>query len=283
MATMYNCEIRNFLGSNETTVRTSSTSFQRSGNSIAVSRPGGRVNLITGPNLISYIENLGYTDVELSNGIGISFFESGGNVIRVQHVFQDGTIIPEFPGFEFSGLESPLVDYYLPVESVYLSFAGISPGATVRTSITHEVTINHEGEGPLKLRTVSDLANLFKLLGFTVETNSDAIPTILCEESESGTITTTVVIGSGFQSSVVTNTITETISNDQFDALETKVQANTDWIAAQPAFWEQVVNSLNNNVNGALNSSAETRDLLVALQLSTIPNIESRLTALENE
>ena len=72
-------------------------------------------------------------------------------------------------------------------------------------------------------------------------------------------------------------------TNVDLTDLEARLQAAEDWIAAQPAFWEQVINSLNSNVNGALDSSSQTRDLLVALQLSTIPNIESRLSALENE
>ena len=276
MATTYNCEIRNFFGSSQVTRQPLARLGREGSVALSIDISSQDLFILSDSNVISYLEDLGYSSI---SNIDFNLLQR----VLVNYVFEDGTV--RRPSNYYTrtsiGGRSPLVDYYFSMpDRITITFEGLYGNQTLVSGQSHVINVSEE----VKIRTINDAKSYFALLGFDTYPIADIpAPTIVCEAIDGSGTSSTVMLSSDFSESTVTNTVTETISSDQFDALETKVQANTDWIAAQPAFWEQVINSLNNNVNGALNSSAETRDLLVALQLSTIPNIESRLTALENE
>ena len=293
MATTYNCEIRNFFGSTaRTAVGLSVSLWSDSAIRAYVSFGGsaGGPTLFTSQDMRTFISGLGYdniSNINLEFNIG-DFFGSGADVYnsswnQVVLELEDGTTT--FFNGTHTG-ESPVVDYYMDeIHGLRLTFNATRGSSTVATGFTHDISITADTFP--KLRTFTDIKNFLTSIGLpggnTALPNNQ--PAIHCEAvNDEGDTTTSssVNISSDFSTTTVTNTVIDNtgVSQADFDALKADLQTQID---NQVIFVNTVSEALNRNVSGALQSSTETRDLLVALQLGTIPNIESRLTALENE
>ena len=220
-----------------------------------------------------WAENLGYTQFDTSSpvvrfkkkygsGAG-SFSTSWGNTEE----YEDGSVSHNSTAFSLNqNTVSPLVDLYLtPISEIQLTFTAVSPGNTITSSQVHTITI--ESEEDIKIRTYGDLRNFFSTLGFQTHTGSfHATPTILCDEVDSETNTTTtteVVFEDGFETSTVTHIIDRgaAAGGDTLPAVAEQVEENegdifvlnneVDELAAgiyqlrrdnqdQDAYWEEV-------------------------------------------
>ena len=299
MATTYNCEIRNILGSNNRDDDGASVYYLKNRGVIAnVTNSSTGIGfshiLITTSEVDSYLTNLGYSNI---SGVSFSFNQENqsfligfsdepfatSNYWRVKNTLEDGT---ELFG-SLTGINTPITDYSLTeITDITISFDGTIGSAQVPTPQSHVINIT---ANPFpSLRTLTDLRNFFVSLGFSAN-GAPSLPTtqpsIYCEQvNDDGMVSTssTVLISSDFTTTTVVNTVVEStgVSQTDFDALKADLQTQID---NQVVFVNTVSDALNRNVSGALQSSTETRELLVALQLGTIPNIESRLSALENE
>ena len=231
MAIQYNCSLENIFGRD--------TAQTQSGHLVSRCRGAGYRGCVTDTGTLdvrtlgngdvrTFIENLGYTDFDTSN---YRFW------FKTKYITDNETGEPKFVDYWPSAWENgygdigwgtgswnfttvsttndtPVVDLFLhPLLEIRIDFNAVAPGNTVVSPQQHLITI--ESEEDIRLRTYLDLSNFWHALGFnqTIDTiNYNNTPTILCDEFDSDTGTTststTVFFSEGFTTSTTTHTTT---------------------------------------------------------------------------
>ena len=218
-----------------------------------------------------------------------------------KHVNLDGTIIAKGPSVIYMDNTRDLGEVVISLDNIpdgvranisYISV--IANGSLLAASNSH--IIGGSTVGSTEIWKVSEDYTATHLHTFLARENPlftpDGSTLVITHDNlspEAGTLESyNVACGSPSDECITEQQMQEILDqlasiNTKLDDIDTRLQAAETWIAAQPAFWDHAINSINSNVNAARDSASQTRDLLLTLQLSTIPNIESRLSALENE